>query len=428
MSVVDATPAGATAAAGERAWDSALGQLERAAAVVGLETGLTEMLSRPRRAVEVAVPIRTDSGALRTFDGFRVQHSFTRGPGKGGLRYHPDVSLGLVKALAMLMTWKCALVDIPFGGAKGGIRCDPDELSTTELERATRRYASEILPLIGPSRDIMAPDLNTGEREMAWIMDTYSATMGHPIMAAVTGKPVIVGGSDERRRATGRGVARCAELAAARVGLATPIRVVVAGYGNVGRHAAERLAGSGAFRITGVSDVSGARFDPAGLPVEELGAAIDRGAQIADLDVGEPVERERLLEVDCDVLIPAAVSGVIAAHNADAIRARLVVEGANGPLSPEADELLSERGVLVVPDILANAGGVIASYFEWAQDVQAFNWSAEDVSRRMETRLRASFDKVVAFADDNALTLRDAAVSIGVASVAETHRARGLYP
>lgn len=420
--------AAATSDATDPAWSAALLQLERAATTLKLDRGLLEMLSVPRRAVEVAVPIRLDSGATTTFVGYRVQHSLTRGPGKGGLRYHPDASLGQTKALAMLMTWKCALVEIPFGGAKGAVRCDPGKLSIGELERMTRRYASEITPVIGPGRDILAPDINTGEREMAWVMDTYSTVAGHPVGASVTGKPVVVGGSRERRRATGIGVAECVRLSARRAGLAEPVDVVVAGYGNVGRTVAESLAEDDSFRIVGVSDLSGARYAPEGLSPRALASHVDAGAELAEFPGGEPVDREDLLTMACDVLVPAAVGGVVHAGNAARVRAKVIVEGANAPLTTGADDELCARGVEVVPDVLANAGGVIASYFEWAQDLQAMVWADEEVTRGTLAKLGSAFDEVAGASERLGVGLRDAALCLGVQRVAETHLARGLYP
>jgi glutamate dehydrogenase (NAD(P)+) len=413
----------------DAAWDDALRQLERAAAVLGLDPGLHEMLGRPRRSVEVAVPIRRDDGSVSTYTGYRVQHSTTRGPAKGGLRYHPDVTADEVKALAMWMTWKCALVDIPYGGAKGAVRCDPAELSVPELERITRRYASEILPLIGPDRDILAPDMNTGEREMAWIMDTYSTSAGHPVGPSVTGKPVIVGGSEARRAATGLGLADAVEAAVRGAGLVGPVRVVVSGYGNVGRVAAEELRRRGGFLVVGIGDVSGGRYDPAGLPLERAGEMLDAGAGgLAEVPLGDAIGVEDLLEADCDVLIPAAVSGVLHERNAARVHARLVVEGANGPTTGAADEILGDAGVQVVPDIVANAGGVVVSYFEWVQGIQAMAWAPADVRRLLGARVLTAFEEVWTFAGDHDVNLRDAALAIAVKRVADTHLARGLYP
>lgn len=409
-------------------WGDACRQLENAATLLHLEPGLHEMLREPRRSLEVAVPIVRDDGNLATFSGFRVQHNSTRGPGKGGVRFHPDVTMSEVKALAMLMTWKCALVEIPYGGAKGAIRCDPASLSLAELEKLTRRYASEIMPVIGPGRDIPAPDINTGEREMAWIMDTYSAAAGHSVSAVVTGKPVVLGGIASRRNATGTGVAKAAELIARRLDLSAPVRVIVAGYGSVGRTAAEILAEDADMSVVGVSDVSGARYFSGGLPSAQVAAQLDSGATIAEVTIGEAVERDCLLEQECDLLLPAATSGVINEENADRIRASVIVEGGNAPVTTGAEGILSGRGRTIVPDIFANAGGVIVSYFEWVQALQAMTWSTEAVRRRLDEKMEATFNEIWSFAETFGVSLRQAAVAIAVERVADAHRARGLYP
>ncbi|MGH2743846.1 MAG: Glu/Leu/Phe/Val family dehydrogenase [Thermoleophilaceae bacterium] len=409
-------------------WDEALAQLERAARILDLEPGLHEMLSRPRRAVELAVPIHPDEGDRRTFLGYRVQHSLTRGPGKGGVRFDPFLSFEETKALAMLMTWKCALVEVPFGGAKGGVRCDPRRLSLGELERLTRRYASELAPLIGPTRDVLAPDLNTGEREMAWIMDTYSAIVGSPVGTCVTGKPVVVGGSAERRSATGVGVTHCVKAAAARFGLEPPVRVAVAGFGNVGETVAKLLAEEDGFAVVGVSDLSGGRYREAGLPVARLATAVEQAGGVGRTGIGEPIARDQLLEAPCDVLVPAATSRALDAHNADRVQARVVVEAANGPITAAGDRILADRGVRIVPDVVANAGGVIASYFEWAQGLQPLSWPARDVAESLTGRLDVALEDVSDFAEAHDVSLRDAALCIGVRRVADTHLARGLYP
>ncbi len=328
----------------------------------------------------------------------------------------------------MLMTWKCALVDIPYGGAKGAIRCDPAQLSVGELERLTRRYASEIAPLIGPDKDILAPDMNTGEREMAWIMDTYSTAMGHAVGASVTGKPIIVGGTAPRRAATGAGVVTCLRRAVALAGLPTPVRVAISGYGNVGRAVAERLAGDPEVLVVGVADVHGGRWDPAGLAIDALGRHLDGGGTVADAPVGQPVPRDEVLELDCDVLVPCSVAGVLHEGNAARVRARVVVEGANGPTSAAADALLAARGVMVVPDILANAGGVIVSYFEWVQGLQAMAWSSREVGDRLEQRLTVALEAVVVCAAEHEVDLRTGALCLAVQRVVDAHRARGLYP
>jgi glutamate dehydrogenase (NAD(P)+) len=422
--------AAAADASGHAAWVGARAQLLRVAELTHLDPGMVEMLSIPRRSVEVAVPIRRDDGSVVTYSGWRVQHSLTRGPGKGGLRYHPGASFEETKALAMLMSWKCALVDLPFGGAKGAIRCDPGDFTLGERERLTRRYASEIAPIIGPNRDILAPDVNTSEREMGWIMDTYSALHGHAIGTCVTGKPVLVGGSANRRSATGLGVVTCVRAAVRddeRLG-AGPVRVAIAGFGNVGRTVAELLFDDERFRVVGVSDVTGARYDARGLAVDALARHVDETGGVAGAACGEELTVEELLEADCDVLVPAAIGGVLRAANAGRVRARLVVEGANAPTTQEGYELLGDRGVTIVPDILANAGGVIGSYFEWVQGLQAMPWLGGDASERLVSRMEAAFDEVVAHARARELDLRGAALSIAVRRVADTHAVRGLYP
>ncbi|MBN8869858.1 MAG: Glu/Leu/Phe/Val dehydrogenase [Solirubrobacterales bacterium] len=408
-------------------WIDALDQLHRAGDLLGLPLGEIEMLAMPRRTVEVAVPVRMDDGAIRTFEGFRVQHSLTRGPAKGGLRYSPESDLSETKALAMTMTWKCALVDIPFGGGKGSVRCDPANMSVAELERATRRYASEIMPMIGPGKDILAPDMNTGEREMAWIMDTYQTVHGQSEMACVTGKPVIVGGSAARRSATGVGVAECVRQSCREISFDGPIRCIIAGYGNVGRTVAELLGREEEFRIVGASDLSGGRYDPHGLDLSALAEAADTG-EVGSARTGEPVGRSELLEMSTDVLVPAAVGGVIHELNAENLHCRVIVEGANHPTSHAAEVLLGERGVQFVPDLLANSGGVIASYFEWSGGLQGLETLGSEVAARLEARIRQAYDTVVQHSAERNISTRDAAVVIGVDRVARAHRARGLYP
>jgi glutamate dehydrogenase (NAD(P)+) len=416
-------------AAGDAAWRKAWAEFSQAAERIGLDDGMVEMLGHARRAIEVAVPFRRDDGSLRTVDGYRVQHSLTRGPGKGGLRYHPEVSLNETKALAMGMTWKCALVDIPYGGAKGGIRVDPRELSPMEAERVTRRYASEIMPLIGPGRDILAPDIGTSGREMAWILDTYNTAIGMMSGAAVTGKPVVVGGSSGRRRATGYGVAECVELAARRLDLKPPVRVAISGYGDVGRVAAETLVeDSDAFSIVAIGDVSGGPHDDNGLDLVNAGRYLDEGGTLAELGGGDRLTADEILEVPCDVLIPAAVGGVIHDGNAERIGARLIVEGANGPITHEADAMLVDRGVTVVPDILANAGGVIASHLESVQAAQGVTWAANETYSGVEQRLHAAFSATCDFADGGGMPLRQAALCLAIDRVATAHRTLGLYP
>ncbi|HEY8497660.1 MAG TPA: Glu/Leu/Phe/Val dehydrogenase, partial [Limnochordales bacterium] len=363
------------------ALEMAVTQLERAASLLKLDRGLVQYLKMPRRVLTVSVPVQMDDGRLEVFTGYRVQHSLARGPAKGGIRYHPQVTLDEVTALAMWMTWKCAVMNLPFGGAKGGVVCDPRRLSPRELEALTRRFTAEISAIIGPDRDIPAPDVYTNPQVMAWIMDTYSMQQGRPVPAVVTGKPVAVGGSLGREQATGRGCAICVEEAARRIGLdLRGARVAVQGFGNVGCYAALHLERMGA-RVVAVGDSQAAVVDEGGLPVQELIAYKRARGSLRGFGGREPLPPEAVLEVPCDVLVPAALEGAITADNAERIRARIVAEGANGPVTPEADEILARRGVLVIPDILANAGGVTVSYFEWVQGLQEYFWTEEQVDQ-----------------------------------------------
>jgi glutamate dehydrogenase (NAD(P)+) len=362
------------------------------------------------------------------FTGYRVHHNTSRGPSKGGIRYHPAVTLDEVKALAMWMTWKCAVVDIPFGGAKGGVVVDPRLLSMGELERLTRRYAYEILPFIGPERDIPAPDLGTDEQIMAWIMDTYSTREGFSVPGVVTGKPMSIGGSAGRRMATARGVMYITLATLKRLGMSVEdARVVVQGFGNVGGGTVQLLHEQGC-RIVGVSDVKGGVRNPKGLSPRGLLALHARGGSVGDYEGGDPVTNEELLELDCDVLIPAAIEGQITDENADRIKASVIVEAANGPTTPEADEILEERGVRIVPDILANAGGVTVSYFEWVQDLQALYWSEDEVNNRLRMIMEKAYGDVLGVAEERKITMRTAATVLGVGRVAEAHKLRGLFP
>jgi glutamate dehydrogenase (NAD(P)+) len=414
--------------AADATWLNAQAEVARVGALLGLDDGIVDMLIHPRRSVEVAVPVQLDSGELEVFSGFRVQHSLTRGPAKGGLRYSPDVSLQETKALAMSMTWKCALVDIPYGGGKGGVRCDPSRLSAAELERVTRRYANEMMPLIGPGRDVLAPDIGTGEREMAWILDTFNAAMGAMAGSPVTGRPVVVGGSEGRRNATGYGVAECVKLGVGLLGMQAPVKVVVSGFGDVGRVAAELLAAHDGFLVVGVGDVSGGRHDPGGLDIAAIRAHGDAGGALIDAPGGGPVDVSALLELPCDVLVPAAVGGVIGEHNASRVEARLIVEGANHPTTADADTILAERGSTVVPDVLANAGGVIASHLESVQDTHGSAWRARETYDGVEQRLRGAFAAVCECAGARGIPLRQAALCLAVERVAATHATLGLYP
>jgi glutamate dehydrogenase (NAD(P)+) len=410
------------------AWVSALDQLDEAAAFMDLDENLHKVFREPKRILTVAIPVRMDDAKVEVFTGYRVHHSIARGPAKGGIRYHPEVNLDEVKALAMWMTWKCALVGIPYGGAKGGVRVDPSTLSTPELERLTRRYASEILPFIGPESDVPAPDLNTDERIMAWIMDTYSMNKGYSVPSVVTGKPVSIGGSQGRAGATSRGVLYSALSAMKR--LSMPIegtRVVIQGFGKVGGFAAQVFHDAG-FNIVAVSDYKGGVVNPRGLNPSALLRYKDEAQTVTGFPGADAITNEELLELDCDVLVPAAIEDQITDANADRIHAKMIVEGANGPTTPEADHALSERGVYIVPDILANAGGVTVSYFEWVQDIQAYFWSEDQVNRRLKDVMGAAFDEAASLAEEKKVRLRLAALALGIGRVAEAHNARGLYP
>ncbi|WP_127792269.1 Glu/Leu/Phe/Val dehydrogenase [Agromyces sp. LHK192] len=403
-------------------------QLAEAIALLGYGEGTHQLLATPRRELTVAVPLRTDTGETRLFTGYRVQHNFSRGPAKGGLRYAPNVDLDEVRALAMWMTWKCALLDVPYGGAKGGIAIDPRAHSTAELERVTRRYTSEILPIIGPERDIPAPDIGTDERTMAWIMDTYSVNSGYTVPGIVTGKPIALGGSQGRASATSRGVTHIA-LAALRHAGFEPSRstAAVQGFGKVGADTARFLAEAGV-RVTAVSDQYGAILNASGLHVDALIDHVRETGSVVGFTGAEPIDRDALLTQPVDLLVPAAVEGVLHEGNAADVQARVVVEGANGPTTPAADRILRERDVLVVPDILANAGGVIVSYFEWVQANQAYWWRADEVESRLEERMLSAWECVLGYAGARGLSLRTAATALAVERVAEAHRLRGLYP
>lgn len=404
-------------------------QLSRAVDVLGYSQGMFDMLATPRRELTVSVPLRRDDGSVELLVGHRVQHNLSRGPSKGGLRYSPDVTIDEVRALAMWMTWKCALVDVPYGGAKGGVRFDPRLYSRGELQRVTRRYTSEIMPIIGPSQDIPAPDIGTDEQTMAWMMDTYSVNSGHTVLGVVTGKPVALGGSLGRASATSRGVVHVA-LAAMRHHGIEPIgsTAAVQGFGKVGRGAARFLAEAGV-TVIGVSDQYGAVHAADGLDVTALEAHVDQTGSVVGFASADAFDDAAdLLHLDVDLLVPAAVEGVIDHTNAHRVSARVIVEGANGPTSPAADDILAANGQLVVPDILANAGGVIVSYFEWVQANQAYWWSESEVEQRLEERMVRAWERVRDHASRHDIPLRLAATSMAVETVTTAHLARGLYP
>jgi glutamate dehydrogenase (NAD(P)+) len=410
------------------AWETALSQLDQAAKEMGLDAGVHEVLRHPRRVLEVSVPTRMDDGSIRVFQGYRVHHNTSRGPSKGGIRYHQAVTMDEVKALAMWMTWKCAVVGIPYGGAKGGVVVDPKELSRPELERMTRRYASEILPLIGPEKDIPAPDLGTNEQVMAWIMDTYSTREGFSVPGVVTGKPLAIGGSAGRALATARGVMYITLATLKHHGMAVEdARVVIQGFGNVGGGTVQLLHDQGCI-VVGVSDVRGGVYNARGLNPQGLQAHQKATGSIVGYEGAETVSNEELLELDCDVLIPAAIEGQLTDDNADRVKASIIVEAANGPTTPEADVVFEDRGLSVVPDILANAGGVTVSYFEWVQDLQAYYWSEDEVNDRLRQIMEKSYVDVLSLAEDRKVTMRTAATMLGVGRVAEAHMTRGLYP
>jgi glutamate dehydrogenase/leucine dehydrogenase len=399
-----------------------------AADALELDDDLRSMIKYPERILTVTLPVRMDHGHVMRFEGYRVQHSTARGPAKGGIRYHPNVTLDEVKALATWMTWKCAVVNIPFGGGKGGVTCNPKEMSTSELERLTRRYAASILPLIGPQQDIPAPDVYTNSQVMAWIMDTYSMTKGFPIPGVVTGKPISLGGSLGRNEATGRGVFYTLESACNH--LRIPMRgskVVVQGFGNAGSVAAHLLDSHQAY-VVAVSDSRGCVYNKNGLDIPKLMLHKERTGGVEDFPGSEPISPNELLSLDCDILIPAALENAIHEDNARSVRAKIVAEAANGPVTPEADNILEAKGVFLIPDILCNAGGVTVSYFEWVQDEQHLFWEAQDVYNRLERVMKTSFNEVLKIHLERKVLMRTAANMLGISRVAEATKLRGLYP
>ncbi len=411
------------------AYQTALAQYDRAVQRLNLDENVIEYMRWPRREFTVNFPVKRDNGKIEMFTGYRVHHSTVMGPSKGGIRYSLDVTLDEVRALAMWMTWKCALVQLPYGGAKGGVLVDPKTMSLGELERLTRRYASELIPLMSPHSDIPAPDMGTTAQMMAWIMDTYSMTVGYSVPAVVTGKPVNVGGSLGRKEATGRGVIICMMEALKRRGMANrgDIRVVIQGFGNVGSHAAAYAHELG-FKIVGVSDVSGGIYNPRGLDIPAVLAYVAETGTLTGCPNADRVTNAELLTLPCEVLIPAAMEGQITKHNAPQIQAQMIVEGANGPTTPEADDILNERGIFLVPDILANAGGVIVSYFEWVQDLQAFFWDEEEIYRQLQRILLRSYDMTARTAEDYHVDMRMAAQMTAIRRVGEALMTRGFYP
>ena len=408
-------------------WLAAAARFDEAALRLRLDDGMCKVLRTPAREIKVSIPVQLDDGRLEVFTGYRVQHSIARGPAKGGIRFAPDVTLDEVRALASWMTWKCAVVNIPFGGGKGGVICDPNLLSDAELEKLTRRYTSEIIDFIGPERDVPAPDVNTNEKIMAWIMDTYSMHARHTVTAVVTGKPLSLGGSRGRVEATGRGCMMVVLKALGRFGM-TPesCRVVIQGFGNVGGMASRLMVAKG-FKIIGIVEYDGAVYNPRGLDIAALARHRKETGSITGFDGGEDMDREDAMYLNCDVLLPAATENVITSMNADRLRCRILCEGANGPTTPLADEILADKKIFVIPDILANAGGVTVSYFEWVQDRQGFFWNEQLVNQRLEEIMNESFDAVVQYAETHSVNNRIAAYMLALDRVAFAIKLRGIY-
>jgi len=404
-------------------------QFDLVADYLEIPIALRDRLKYPKRSMTVALPIHCDDGTVRVFAGYRVQHHLTLGPTKGGLRYHPDVTIGEVAALAMWMSWKCALTGLPYGGAKGGINCDPGKLSPTELERLTRRYTQEMIPFIGPQVDVMAPDLGTNEQIMAWMMDTYSMHVGSTVPSIVTGKPVGLGGSVGRREATGRGVGYLVNRAMDAIQLdAAKATAVVQGYGNVGSIAALSLARYGV-RVIAVSDANGGLFNPKGIDLFKLDLHVRRDKTVVGFPDAEPITNEQLLVTPCDILVPAALERQITDANAAKIKCRILAEAANGPTTPEADEIINQRPeIFVIPDVLCNAGGVIVSYFEWVQDLQSFFWTESEVVDKLFRILEGAYVQTLSLSRKEKIPMRLAALSLGIKRVEEAKRRRGLFP
>ncbi|HEX5647737.1 MAG TPA: Glu/Leu/Phe/Val dehydrogenase [Nitrospira sp.] len=407
----------------------AVAQFDQAAESMKLDPNLRERLKLPQRSMVVSLPVRMDDGRVEVFTGYRVQHDSARGPCKGGIRYHPDVNLGEVAALAMWMTWKCALAGLPYGGAKGGIQVAPKKLSQAELQRLTRRYAAEIYPLIGPDKDVPAPDVGTDAQVMSWIMDTYSQQVGYAVPGVVTGKPLSLGGSLGREEATGRGVVYVTLEALRHLNLSIEqTTVAIQGFGNVGSHTALIMQQQGA-RVIAVSDVTGGIYNANGLDVPELIRRYrDRGQALRDTKLGDAITNDELLQLECMVLVPAALSEQITEKNAARLRCRILAEGANGPTTLDADRILEDKGVFIIPDILANSGGVIVSYFEWVQDLQRFFWSATDIQRRLQDIITSAFQRTLHVSTERRTSMRMAALMSGIDQVAQAHLQRGLYP
>jgi glutamate dehydrogenase (NAD(P)+) len=402
-------------------------RFDRAAQLLGLEADLYAVMRVPSRELKVYIPVRMDTGHIEVFEGFRVQHNFARGPAKGGIRYAPDVTLDEVKALSAWMTWKCAVVNVPFGGGKGGIICNPHQMSIGELERLTRRYTAELIDFIGPDKDVPAPDMNTNEQTMAWIMDTYSMHARHTVTAVVTGKPVALGGSLGRREATGRGVLFCVNEAIKRFNL-TPEQtsVVVQGSGNVGGIGANLMHEKG-YKVTAISDVGGGIYNKNGLNIPEVLTHLQQTKSLEGYKEADYVSNSELLELECDVLAPCATENQITSENADKIKCKILAEGANGPTTPRADKILHDKGIFVIPDILANAGGVTVSYFEWVQDRMGYFWREDEVNQRLEEKMVASFIELSNLAELHNVDTRTAAYMLAIDRVAFDTKMRGIY-
>jgi len=395
---------------------------------LNIDEGINAKLRHCKRELTVNFPVKMDDGTVRIFTGYRVEHNIDRGPGKGGIRYHPDVNLDETKALAAWMTLKCAVVNVPFGGAKGSVACNPKEMSINELEKLTRRYASEISIVIGPESDIPAPDVGTNPQIMAWIMDTYSMNRGYSVLGVVTGKPIEIGGSKGRFEATGRGCAICSQLAAKHLGMSLDkATVAVQGFGNVGSTTAAILSGYGS-RIIAVSDSSGGIYNARGLDIKDLLRHKKETGSVIGFKDGDNITNAELIGMECDILVPAALEGTLCAPNASSIKAKMIVEGANGPTTAEADRILSEKGTLVIPDILANAGGVVVSYFEWVQGIQSFFWREDEVNSRLQEIMDNAFHEVLEVSQREKVSMRDSAYMLAIDRVARAIQIRGIFP
>ncbi len=405
----------------------AITYFNEAADLLGLDAGMRAILTHPSRQIIFSIPFQRDTGEFEVYTGYRVQYNFARGPAKGGIRYHPGVTLDEVTALAFWMTWKCAVVDLPFGGGKGGVTCDPATLSQNEIERITRRYAAELVEVVGPDKDVPAPDVNTTPQIMAWFMDTYSMHVRQNTPGVVTGKPIEIGGSRGRTEATGRGVTICALDQMEKMGLKPETaRIVIQGFGNVGLYAAKLFAERGC-TIIGISDVTGAYHNPKGIDIPAAIAYSGKHHNLAGFTGGEKISNAELLTLECDVLVPAALEKVFTAENATQIRAKLIVEGANGPTTPEADRIFREKGIIVIPDIMANAGGVTVSYFEWAQDRMGYFWKEKEVNERLQETLLDNLHELQAIVAERKTTLRTAAYMLAIDRVVKALRLRGVY-